>query len=87
MERNIQRIDGIKTHVHALSDAELAGHIGHAEARRASADNDISILTAEAHRRANVELPLGEVALEGYAEIADTLIPPYDSEGRYLAAE
>lgn len=87
MDRNVQRIDGIKTHLHALSEAELAGHIEHAEARRAGAERDLAVLGAELHARHNVALPMGEIALEGYAEIADTLIPPYDSEGRYLSAE
>ena len=75
VERNVQRIDGIKTHLHGLSDEELSQQLFHASARLEGAQADIETLHGELHRRFNNALPLGEYALEGYAEIADCLLP------------
>lgn len=74
MERVVTRIAGEKTHLHRLSDEELGGHLFHASARLEAAQADIDILQAELHKRFNVELPLGEIALESYAEVADSLL-------------
>lgn len=74
MERVVTRIDGQVTHLHRLSDEELGGHLFHASARLEAAQADIDTLQVELHKRFNVELPLGEIALESYAEVADSLL-------------
>lgn len=75
MDRNVRRINGIKTQLHTLSEIELAGYIDQAEARKASAEQDLVILGAEMQYRCNVELPIGEVALSVCVEVAEHLLP------------
>jgi hypothetical protein len=73
-DRNVQRINGEIEHLHLLSNDELDNHYQYAQQRRNSANHDMDIVADEIHRRSNAELPLGEVALGAYAEVADSLI-------------
>ena len=50
-ERNVQRIDGERVHLHTLSDEELESHINYAYERLAIANRDIDILLGEQSSR------------------------------------
>lgn len=76
MERNIQRINGTKAQLHNYSDEELQAGIGFAVERRANAQHDIDALMSEQARRANVELPLGELVVHEFQSPSVTEITP-----------
>jgi len=73
-ERLVRRINGEVTHLHRLSDEELGAHLCHAAKRLEDAQSDLEILQFELFKRMNPELPFEEPELNGYAEIADTVI-------------
>lgn len=74
MERNVQRINGEVEHLHLLTNDQLNMHYYYAGQRRDAAVADMETVAGEIHRRANVELPLAELAIESYAEVADCLV-------------
>ncbi len=68
--------DVIRLNLTRCTDAELGRIAVHIQT---GIDTHLAALAgvqAELNSRNNVELPLGEVAIEGYAEIADSLVPP-----------
>jgi len=65
MERNIQRIHGIKTELHHLSDDELEAHMGYAHGRVDAAVHDLELLGQESARR----FALADAALQDTVEM------------------
>lgn len=59
MERNVQRIDGVRTHLHLLSQEELEAERGYALERAHEAYQDIEKIEGELCARRNI----GEVAV------------------------
>lgn len=64
MERRVVRINGTVERLHRVTDEELGGYLFYAAERLAQAQADIDNLQGELHRRFNVELPMGEIAIE-----------------------
>lgn len=78
MERHTERINGIKTELHHLSNAELTSELDYARAREDEARHDIDLLQGEVFRRYNNRLEtLGETAVDGYQS-------GYDAYGNYV---
>lgn len=73
-ERMVRRINGEITHLHRITDEELGIHLFHAAGRLEKAQSDLEILQFELFKRMNPELPFEEPDMNGYAEIADTVI-------------
>ena len=86
-ERNVQRIDGERVHLHSLSDEELESYMIAADKRRQAAEDDLDILGAENARRMEVvpdsdtvdDSPIATVArpgsLNSYKETYPDLSP------------
>lgn len=68
MERNVQRIDGIVTHLHQLSGEELDGYRANAVLRMHQAIADIEHLEGEIASRRDI----GEIALAPQLEVTPT---------------
>lgn len=71
MERNVQRINGVKLHLHELSESELCGAIGAAYERLESTSVDLQVLQSELTSRNNTELPLGRLAVGRFGLTGD----------------
>ncbi len=51
LERNVQRINGERVHLHQLSDESLGRYLEYAYERRLAADRDMAALLTEQSRR------------------------------------
>lgn len=81
MERNNQRINGIPTRLHRLSDGELESMMGYAHERIDGAVSDLNHLGIESARRFSAGEALGPLATvhqlhPGQLELPDTSPPP-----------
>lgn len=65
MERNTQRINGIPTRLHRLSDDELEAHMGFAHGRIEAGEHDLEALGVESARRFSAsEQPTEELPVQ-----------------------
>lgn len=62
MERNVQRINGIVTHLHRLGDEELESMMGYAHERIEAASADLNTLGIESARRFAAGEAIGPLA-------------------------
>ena len=69
MERNVRRINGIKTDLGRLSDDELENHMQYAHERIGRATDDLDILGQESARRFDAAEQVGEVSLATVIEL------------------
>lgn len=71
-DNRVRRINGVKTHLDALSGDELQNMIDYATVRRERADNDVFVLTDELMRRTPdnvIPFPaIGQLALDGFED-------------------
>lgn len=61
MERNIQRINGIKTDIGKLSDEEIAAEVGYAHNRIEAGVSDLEKLGIESARRFAASEAIGKI--------------------------
>lgn len=77
MERNIQRINGIKMDLGKLTDDELEANMGHAHLRISAASHDLEKLGIESARR----FALAETALQDTVELPPLRLVPDPAQG------
>lgn len=69
MKQRVARINGIKTHLEALSDEELENHISYAHQRVEDAVRDLETLGIESALRFSIQEQIGETALAEVIEL------------------
>lgn len=77
-ERNVQRIDGIRTHLHLLSMDELNTERGYAVDRMHAAAHDIEVLEGELATRRE----LGEIMLVPQLEVTPVVQQDFETHMR-----